>query len=120
MSASDEPIHVTTASFEREVIDAPTPVIIDFWAPWCAPCRSISPILEALARAHAGRLRVVKINVDEEPALAQAFEVRGIPTLVAIDGREVVDIQVGFRGAQSLHAMAERLAGQRPVAEGAP
>jgi thioredoxin 2 len=81
-------------SFDSEV-RASVPVVVDFWAPWCGPCRMVSPALERIARPYAGRLKVVKLNTDSEPALAQRFDVRGIPLIVLMrDGREL-DRRVG-------------------------
>jgi len=77
-----------TASFDEEAT-ASVPVVVDLWAPWCGPCRMIAPILEQLAAEHAGKLKVVKVNVDEEPALGRRFDARSIPLLVIMrDGRE--------------------------------
>jgi len=115
---NESPIHVTTASFDREVADSTLPVVIDFWAPWCGPCKAIGPILEEMAQRYAGTVKVAKVNVDEEPALAAAFRVQGIPTLVALHEREVVDVQVGFSGAKALESLFEQVAkaGSLPVA----
>jgi putative thioredoxin len=90
---------VTTATFETEVIEASMhqPVVIDFWAPWCGPCRALSPILEKLAGEYAGRVKVVKINSDENPELSQAFRVRSIPYVAALVGGQLAD---QFLGAQ--------------------
>ena len=87
--------NATTETFERDVIDSGRPTVIDFWAPWCAPCRAVAPVLEDLAKRWEGRVQVVKVNIDEEPALADAFQIRSIPTLVAMRGRNVVDVQLG-------------------------
>ena len=92
---TSKPISVTTDKFEQEVVDSDIPVVVDFWAPWCGPCRAVGPILDQLAEKWAGKVKVVKLNVDEEPAIAQAFLVRSIPTLVAMNGRDVVDLQIG-------------------------
>ncbi|MGZ6652188.1 MAG: thioredoxin [Solirubrobacteraceae bacterium] len=74
----------------REEIEASVPVLVDFWAPWCGPCRMVSPLVERLGREHAGRLKVVKLNVDEAPELSDRYQVRGIPLLVLFrDGSEV-------------------------------
>ena len=82
-------VDADTASFDAEA-NASVPVVVDLWAPWCGPCRMIAPILSALAAEHAGKLKVVKVNVDDEPALGQRFDARSIPLLVVMrDGREV-------------------------------
>ena len=82
------------ATFDAEA-DAAVAVLVDLWAPWCGPCRVLSPIVEELARDHAGRLKVVKVNVDDNPALARRFSAFSIPTLVVISGGRVVDRVVG-------------------------
>lgn len=102
--------HVSSKDFESEVIESELPVIVDFWAPWCGPCRAIGPVLEDLAGQWAGKVKVVKLNVDEEPEIAGAFRVRSIPTVVAMKGREVVDVQVGFGGQKALEDLFTKLA----------
>jgi len=91
-------IDVTLANFETEVIAASmaTPVLVDFWAPWCGPCKSLGPVLEKLETAYGGRFKLVKINSDEEQQLAQAFGIRSIPTCILLQGGQPVD---GFMGA---------------------
>ncbi|MGC8633327.1 MAG: thioredoxin [Candidatus Limnocylindrales bacterium] len=82
-------VHATDDTFDQEA-DASVAVLVDLWAPWCAPCRFVAPTLEALAREYAGRLKVVKVNVDDNPVLAQRFQAFSIPTLVVLKhGREV-------------------------------
>ena len=82
LAAESGPIHITDATFEREVRQSKLPVLLDLWAPWCGPCRMIAPALESIAREMAGRLRVVKLNVDDNPGTANQLGVQGIPTLV--------------------------------------
>ena len=101
---------VTLETFEASVQNSEVPVVVDFWAPWCAPCRAISPLLDELAQTYAGRVKVAKVNVDEEPDLAQVFRVTGIPTLVAVRGTKVVNTQVGMSGRGALEQMFEQLA----------
>ena len=86
---------VTDASFESEVLKSDTPVLIDFWAPWCGPCRAIAPIVEELAKEYDGKLKVVKMNVDENPQTPGAYGVRGIPNLILFKGGTVKEQIVG-------------------------
>ena len=92
-----KPADVTDAQFETEVLQSPLPVLIDFWAPWCGPCRVIAPVVEELAGTYGGRLKVVKMNVDDNPATAARFNARSIPTLLVLDRGHEVDRIVGVR-----------------------
>lgn len=74
--------HVNASTFKQEVLESDIPVLVDFWAPWCAPCRMIAPILEEIAQEYQGRLKVVKLNTDENPITANAYGIQGIPTLI--------------------------------------
>ena len=104
------PVHITDATFEREVRQSKLPVLLDLWAPWCGPCRMIAPALESIAREMAGRLRVVKLNVDDNPGTANQLGVQGIPTLVVFkDGKEI-DRIVGAVPKQALVRRLESLA----------
>ena len=100
-------VDATDTTFDREA-EAPMPVLVDLWAPWCGPCRIVAPVLEELARELAGRLKVVKVNVDENPRLAARFNARSIPMLVVIAGGEVRETLVG---AQPKAALRRALAG---------
>jgi thioredoxin 1 len=86
---------VADDTFEHEVLKSSTPVLIDFWAPWCAPCRAIAPIVEELSATYAGKLKVVKMNVDDNPKTPSRYGVRGIPNLILFQGGEVKEQIVG-------------------------
>jgi thioredoxin 1 len=90
-----KPVTITADRFEADVLDSEIPVLIDFWAPWCPPCRSVAPVLDRIAAEYDGRLAVAKVNIDEEPSIAAAFGVRSIPTLIVVYGRRVVSATTG-------------------------
>jgi thioredoxin 1 len=91
----NEPIHVTDAAFEKTVLQSKLPVVVDFWAPWCTPCRMVAPILDKIANEKAGKLVIAKVNTDENPQWAMNYGVQGIPTMLFIANGEVVHQQVG-------------------------
>ena len=91
----NEPINVTDAAFEKTVLQSPTPVIVDFWAPWCGPCKMVGPILDKIAKEYAGKVIVAKVNTDENNEWAGKYGVRGIPTMLFIANGKVVHQQVG-------------------------
>ncbi|UCD40660.1 MAG: thioredoxin [Chloroflexota bacterium] len=95
-------IHVTDAEFEDKVLNSNLPVVVDFWAPWCGPCRMIAPVLEEVADENEGKIVIAKVNTDENPQWAMTFGVQGIPTLLFIAGGEVKDHQVGAGPAPAL------------------
>lgn len=90
-----EIVNVNSSNFSTEVLESDIPVIVDFWAPWCAPCKALSPVLDAAASELSGRAKVVKVNVDDCPDLAGQFGVRGIPTMICFEGGEPKDQLVG-------------------------
>ncbi len=99
--------HVTDASFETEVLASKTPVLVDYWAQWCGPCKMIAPILDESAESYAGRLDIAKLNIDENTSVASRFHVRGIPTLMLFKNGEVVATQVGAVSKSQLAAFIE-------------
>jgi thioredoxin 1 len=88
---------VTTASFQADVLDNPKPVMVDFWAEWCGPCRMVSPILDEIATEYADKIEIVKVNVDEEPQLAMQYGVTGIPMMAVFQGGTIAKQMVGAR-----------------------
>jgi thioredoxin 1 len=105
--ASELITHVTDASFGDEVVSADVPVLVDYWAEWCGPCRMIAPMLDELAEGYAGRVRIAKMNVDENQQIPGQQGVRGIPTLQLWKGGQVVKTLVGVRPKAELKAMLE-------------
>ena len=93
---------ITDDTFKTEVLSSSTPVLIDFWAEWCGPCRALSPIVEKLAEANTGKLKVGKLNVDENPETPQQFGIQGIPTLLLFKGGKVAHQIVGYQPQSSI------------------
>jgi thioredoxin 1 len=99
-------LELKSGSFEAQVTNATTPVLVDFWAEWCGPCRMLGPIVDEIAKDYSGRISVLKVNVDNERALAAKFGIQGIPTLLLFKNGEVVDRMVGV---QPKAAIAQKL-----------
>jgi thioredoxin 1 len=103
----NEPIHVNDNSFEKTVLKSTLPVLVDFWAPWCAPCRMMGPVIDKIAAQYAGRLLVSKVDTDQNPGWAERYRVRGIPTLLFFSGGQVLNQQVGVVSYESLQRMVD-------------
>ena len=89
------PVEITDATFDEEVVNSDVPVVVDFWAEWCGPCKAIAPIVEELAGEYAGKVKFTKLDVDSNPKTAMQFGIRGIPTLLIFSGGKAVDQVVG-------------------------
>ena len=100
---------VTEQSFDQEVLQSELPVLVDFWAPWCGPCRAVAPVVEKVATDMTGKLKTVKCNVDESQSLAAKYGIRSIPSLLIFRGGEVVDSVVGFLPEAELKKRLERV-----------
>lgn len=98
-------IKLTKANFEQEVVNSDIPVLVDFWATWCGPCKMIAPFVTEIANENEGRIKIGKINVDEEPELAVRFKISSIPTLMLFENGQVKDMLVGYRPKADIESM---------------
>ncbi|HIK36082.1 MULTISPECIES: thioredoxin [unclassified Thermosynechococcus] len=101
-------LSVTDATFEEEVLNSDIPVLVDFWAPWCGPCRMVAPVVDEIANEYEGRVKVVKVNTDENSKVATDFGIRSIPTLMIFKGGQKVDILVGAVPKTKIEATLEQ------------
>ncbi len=99
--------HVTDSSFEQEVLKSPGPVLVDFWAEWCGPCKMIAPVLEEISGEYAGKLKIIKLNIDENPATPPKYGIRGIPTLMLFKNGNVEATKVGAVSKSQLSAFID-------------
>lgn len=105
----NKPFTVTDATFQKEVIDYELPVVVDFWAEWCGPCRMVAPVLDKLAEEFAGKIRIAKVNVDENPGLSQTFKIQSIPTIMMLKQRNIVFSQPGALPEPALRDLFQQL-----------
>jgi thioredoxin len=108
--ASPNIVTLTQENFSSEVLQSLTPVLVDFWAEWCGPCKAIAPILTELADEYEGRVKIGKVNIDEQQSIAAEYGIRAIPTLLLFDKGQVADQIVGLRGKRDLKASFDRVA----------
>ena len=100
-------ITLTKDNFAKEVKESPIPVLVDFWAPWCGPCRMLGPVVAEIAEEYEGRVKVGKVNVDDEPELAAAFNVSSIPTVIVVKNGAVAEVSIGYKPKSELVKLIE-------------
>lgn len=109
ITVDTKPVDVTDQTFQKEVIDYHLPVVVDFWAEWCGPCRMVAPILDKLAKEFAGQIRIAKVDVDHNPGLSQTFRIQSIPTLMMVKNRTIVFSQPGALPEPTLRDLVQQL-----------
>ncbi|MDQ7773202.1 MAG: thioredoxin [Elusimicrobiales bacterium] len=102
-------IQITDANFDQEVVQSAVPVLVDFWAPWCGPCRMIGPVIEELAKEYAGKVKVGKLNTDENPETASKYQISAIPTILFFKGGKMVKDAVGLQPKEELKKIMDSL-----------
>jgi thioredoxin 1 len=107
---TNEPIHVSEDSFDIAVLKSPVPVLVDFWATWCGPCKMIAPILDEIAKEQGEKVRIAKVDVDQNQALAARYNIRGIPTMILFQNGTPKETIVGLTGKQNIVSKLEALA----------
>ncbi len=105
---SDNITHISDSSFEQEVLQSDVPVLVDYWAEWCGPCKMIAPILDEIAADYEGKLKITKLNIDDNPATPPKFGIRGIPTLMIFKGGDVQSTKVGALSKSQLTAFIDQ------------
>ncbi|MEO6871243.1 MAG: thioredoxin [Chthoniobacterales bacterium] len=111
----NEPININEASFGKAVLESPIPVLVDFWADWCGPCKMIAPVLHEIAQENGERFRIAKVNIDDDPGLMQRYGIRGVPALLFFNGGELRDQIVGVAPKRQIVEKLEALAGAPPA-----
>ena len=108
-------VTLTEANFQSEVIDSPKPVLVDFWATWCGPCRMLAPIINEIAKDYDGRVKVAAVDVDSAPSLAERYKVEALPTVMMFRGGKVVDQFVGLRSKREIQLQLDKLLAEAPA-----
>ena len=102
-------IAVTDASFEQDVLKSEVPVLVDFWAPWCGPCRALAPVIDQLAEEYSGKAKIVKLNTDDNPNIAVQFRINSIPTMILFKDKKPVDMLVGALSKEKIQEAIDKL-----------